>query len=185
MDVRILAATNINLWEAVEEKTFREDLYHRLSVFPIHVPPLPERKADVMLLAARFVEEANVEFNKQVEGISRGAMRRLMSYSWPGNVRELKNVIRRAVLLTDRVVLPRHISQSLRADSSGQEPEIEVDFDKKSFSLKDVVKKAARNMEKQVIIKALREAGGNKSKAARMLKIDRTSLYHKMKNLRL
>jgi len=185
VDVRILAATNVNLWKAVEKGTFREDLYHRLNEFPIFVPPLRERTGDIMFLTKRFREEANFEFNKQVESISRGAMNRLMSYSWPGNVRQLKNVIKRAVLLTDRVVLPRHISQSLGADSSDQEPDIEVDFEREGFSLKQVAKKAAEKAEKQVIVKALREAGGNKSKAARMLKIDRSALYYKIKKLGL
>jgi DNA-binding NtrC family response regulator len=185
VDVRILAATNLNLWKAVEKGVFREDLYHRLHEFPVQVPLLRERKADIMMLARRFVEEANFEFNKQVESISRGALNRLMSYSWPGNVRQLKNVIKRAVLLSDRVVLPRHVSQSLGADSSDREPDVEVDFSSEGFSLKQVAKKAAEKAEKQVIVKALREAGGNKSKAARMLKIDRSALYYKMKKLGL
>jgi DNA-binding NtrC family response regulator len=185
VDVRIVAATNLNLWKAVEKGTFREDLYHRLNEFPLHVPHLRERKADIMLLARRFVEEANFEFNKRVESISRGAMNRLMSYSWPGNVRQLKNVVKRAVLLADRTILPRHVSQSLGVDSAGEEPEAEVDPQRDGFSLKDVARRAAEKAEKQAITKALREAGGNKSKAARMLKIDRSALYYKIKKLGL
>ncbi len=185
VNVRIIAATNINLWEAVKDGTFREDLYYRLNEFPIRVPPLRERKADIMLLARRFIEEANFEFNKKVEGASSGALKQLMSYSWPGNVRELKNAVKRAVLLTDRLILPRHISLSLGADSLAQSPEAEGDFGKDGFSLKDIAKKAAQDAERRMITKALRVTGGNKSKAARMLKIDRSALYYKIKKMEL
>jgi DNA-binding NtrC family response regulator len=185
VDVRIIAATNIKLWQAVKDGMFREDLYHRLNEFPINVPPLRERKADIMFLARRFMEEANLEFNKKVESVSRGALSRLMSYSWPGNVRELKNVIKRAVLLADRAILPRHITLSLGADSADQSLDAEVDFAKRDFSLRTVARKAADDAERRVIEKALREAAGNKSKAARILKIDRSTLYHKMRSLDL
>ncbi|MDP2898925.1 MAG: sigma-54 dependent transcriptional regulator [bacterium] len=185
VNVRILAATNVNLRKAVEKGTFREDLYHRLNEFPVYVPALRERKADILILARRFLEEANFEFNRQVESISPGAMSRLMSYSWPGNVRQLKNVIKRVVLLADHVVLPRHIGQSLGADAAEEEAETEMGFDKDGVSLKEVSRKAAERAEKQVITKALREAGGNKSKAARMLKIDRSALYYKIRRLGL
>jgi len=185
VDVRIIAATNVALRRAVEEGTFREDLYHRVNEFPIHVPPLRDRKADIMLLARRFVEEGNFEFNKQVKSISRGAMRQLMNYSWPGNVRELKNAVKRAVLLAERAILPRHIALSLGADSSDRESDAEIGFGKEGFSLKTIARKAAEDAEKQVIAKALRETGGNKSKAARLLGIDRSALYHKMKKMGL
>ncbi len=185
VNVRIIAATNLNLQKAVEEGMFRQDLYHRLNEFPIRVPPLRERKADIMLLARRFIEEANFEFNKQAESISRGALRQLMTYSWPGNVRELKNAVKRAVLLADRVILPRHISLSLGVDSPDQTTETEIDLEKDGFSLKAVARKAAEDAEKQVIIKALRETAGNKSKAARILKMDRSALYYKIKKLGL
>lgn len=185
VNVRILAATNINLQKAVEEGTFREDLYHRLNEFPIRIPLLRERRADIMLLARRFVEEADFEFNKHVDSISRGAMKQLMNYSWPGNVRELKNVVKRAVLLADRAILPRHISLSLEADSSEHSLGTDIDFSSDSFSLKTVGKKAAEDAEKHAIAKALQKAQGNKSKAARLLRIDRATLYYKMRNLGL
>ena len=185
VNVRIIAATNVSLRKAVEGGTFREDLYHRLNEFPIEVPPIRERQSDTMLLARRFLGEANFEFNKEVQAISQGAMRQLMAYSWPGNVRELKNVIKRAVLLADRAILPRHVSLSLGADSLGKESDPEVDFGKDGFSLKAVSRKAAERAEKELLIKALRETGGNKSKAARVLKIDRSALYYKMRKLGL
>lgn len=185
VNVRIIAATNIDLQEAVKSGTFRKDLYHRVNEFPIHVPPLRERRPDIMLLVRRFIEEANFDFNKKVESVSSGALKQLMSYSWPGNVRELKNAIKRAVLLTDRIILPRHISLSLGADSSERSPESEVDFDKDGFSLRGAVKKATENVEREIIAKALEQAGGNKSKAARMLKMDRSALYYKIKKLGL
>ncbi len=185
VDVRIIAASNINLLEAVEKGTLRKDLYHRLNEFPINVTPLRERKADILWLARRFMEEANFEFNKQVESISRGAMSRLMTYSWPGNVRQLKNVIKRAVLLSDHVILPRHVSISLGADSADEQSDAEVDLSKGTLPLKAASRKAAEGAEKQAITRALREAGGNKSKAARLLQIDRSALYYKMKRLGL
>ncbi len=185
VNVRIIAAANTSLRKAVEERTFREDLFHRLNEFPIELPPIRERQADIMLLARRFLDESNFEFNKGVESISQGGMRQLLSYSWPGNVRELKNVIKRAVLLADRVILPRHISLSLGADLSEKQSDMEADFGKDGFSLKAASKKAAERAEKDLISKALRETGGNKSKAARLLKIDRSALYYKMRQLGL
>ena len=99
VDVRIIAATNRNLETAVEDKTFREDLYYRLNVFPIEIPPLRERVEDIPALVATFIDEFSHAFGKPIEPISKESMRELQGYSWPGNVRELRNVIERAVIL--------------------------------------------------------------------------------------
>ena len=110
VDVRIVAATNKELEAAVAEGAFRKDLYYRLKVFPIHLPPLRERRADIPLLAAHFIELFNREFKKQVQGIAADAEAMMMEYDWPGNVRELKNVIERAVILGGReTILAEHL----------------------------------------------------------------------------
>lgn len=164
VDVRIIAATNENLQDAIAEGRFREDLYHRLDEFPLTVPPLRQRPEDLALFARHFLSQANAELNKKVTGFSEKAMGLLRQYQWPGNLRELRNVIRRAVLVTrsneiTEETLPKILSESIAEESLAL------------HSDKD---------EKQQIEEALRMAKGNKSKAARLLKIDRKTLYNKM-----
>jgi Nif-specific regulatory protein len=158
-DVRVIAATNKNLEDAVETETFRGDLYYRLNVFPIYLPPLRERKTDILLLADYFLEKYSRENNKEVLRLSTPAIDMLMDYHWPGNVRELENCIERAVLLCEgKVIHSYHLPPTLQTGTeSGTLPAV---------SLEDAV----ANLEKEMIIDALKNTRGNISAAAKVLK---------------
>ena len=165
VDVRVIAATNKNLTEEMKKGTFREDLYYRLNVIPILVPPLRERKDDIPLLAAHFLKKLNKEKGKEISAISPEVMEILMAYSWPGNVRELENVIEHASIIAkqDRVI-PKDLPPYLL-----QQPQPA----QRLVSLQD--------HEKDVILRTLKETGWNKHKTAKSLKITRSTLYGKMK----
>lgn len=171
-DVRIIAATNRNLEQAVEEGAFRGDLYYRLNVFPIYLPPLRERKTDILLLAEYFLEKYSNENHKKIRRLSTPAIDMLVSYHWPGNVRELENCIERAVLLCDQgVIHSYHLPPTLQTgEHSGTLP---------AFSLDDAV----NNLEKEMIIDALKNTSGNISLAAEMLKSTVRKVSYKMKTL--
>jgi len=159
-DVRVIAATNRKLEELIEQERFRQDLYYRLNVFPIHIPPLRERKTDILLLADFFVERYNKANHKSVKRISTPAIDMLMSYHWPGNVRELENCMERAVLLSsDEVIHGHHLPPTLQtADATGT-------------SHPGTLPGNLGSMEKNLILDALKAARGNKAKAARTLGI--------------
>ncbi len=160
-NVRIIAATNKNLEEAMEAGNFREDLYYRLNVFPIFLPPLRERPTDIILFAEHFLERYCKENNKKIRGISQPAVDLLMQHHWPGNVRELQNCIERAVLVCDEDVLrAHHMPPTLQYSRSGSD-----DNGRKSFSLADAVAR----LERELIEEALRESKGNQTKAAKLL----------------
>ncbi len=166
VDIRVVTATNEDLAQAVKEGNFREDLYHRLNEFSIKVPSLKERKEDLMIFAEHFLEEANLELEKNVVGFTDEAVQAFKNYNWPGNLRELKNMVKRAVLLSqgDLIpvkVLPHEISTATKSET-----------DYGLFRNKN---------EEQLILDALEKSGGNKSKAARLLSIDRKTLYNKLK----
>jgi len=165
VDVRIISATNEDLVKAVEKGTFREDLYHRLNEFSIHIPSLHERKEDLFLFTEFFLAEANKSLNKNVLGFSKEVSLAFKKYAWPGNLRELKNVIKRSVLLTQGDYIPLDVipREVLVTASSTNDK----DFNKDSN-------------EKQLILNALKEADQNKSKAARLLNITRKTLYNKI-----
>lgn len=176
VNVRIIVASNDDLQEAVRLGKFREDLFHRLNEFSIHVAPLFERAKDLPLFANQFLKQANRELNKKIVGFSNDVMDVFNQYTWPGNVRELRNVIRRAVLVEQSATisirsLPSEIiSNSLRKqDSNGPASQPE--------KLKDLKEMA----EKELIINTLEKVRFNKSKAAVLLNIDRKTLYNKMK----
>ena len=157
-DVRVIAATNKNLEEAIKKETFRGDLYYRLNVFPIFLPPLRERKTDILLLADYFLETYAKENNKKIKRFSTPAIDMLMNYHWPGNVRELENCIERAVLLCEEgVIHSYHLPPTLQ---TGHESDTLP-----SSSLEEAVAK----LEKEMIIDALKNTRGNVSKAAEML----------------
>jgi DNA-binding NtrC family response regulator len=161
--VRILAATNQDLKKAISENRFREDLFYRLNVISIHVPPLRERKEDVPLLAKAFIHRYCLELNKEPVQITSPAMQLLMDYDWPGNVRELENVIERALVI-------------------GRGLEIVTDdlpFSRKELGTEEFPK-SLKLMEKMHIKKILEEMDWNISKAARVLEIDRQTLYNKI-----
>ena len=164
IDIRLVAATNENLEQAVAEGRFREDLYHRLSEFTIYMPQLSERGTDLYLFADLFVRLANEELSRHVEGFDARAAEKLASYSWPGNLRELNNVVKRAVLMARGAFITQD-ELSAAMGPVRQEP---------ITALHD------SDAERQRILNALQQCGGNKSKAARMLGIDRKTLYNKL-----
>jgi Nif-specific regulatory protein len=159
VDVRVIAATNKNLEQSIEDETFRGDLYYRLNVFPIYMPPLRERKTDILLLADYFLEKYSKENHKNIRRFSTPAIDMMMNYHWPGNVRELENCIERAVLLCDEgVIHSYHLPATLQTGSeSGTLP---------AHSLEEAV----ANLEKEMIIDALKNTRGNITTAAQLLK---------------
>lgn len=184
IDVRIIAATNTILSDEVKKGRFREDLYHRLNEFSVNLPSLRERQEDIPLLARYFLEEANQELNKKIEGISGEAMKSLLNYHWPGNVRELRNEIRKAVLLTDSNYIGEFNLLPVDVASNLERYDLLTDLDK-GISLREITRKTAEKVEKEIIKRALAKAKNNKVKAAKILKIDRMTLYSKIKSLGL
>lgn len=181
VDIRIIAASNKNLEASVADKTFREDLYYRLSVFPLIIPPLRERREDIPALVEHFIAKFSLEMNIPKKNISQDAIDLLMSYSWKGNVRELENVIERALILCDGDTIAEkelRLSPSGYADS-GLET-IPLDG-----SLDDAAKAALRIAESKRIKKALEDTGGNKSRAAEILKVSYKTLLTKIKDYRI
>ena len=170
VNVRLIAATNKDMEKAIHDGTFREDLYYRLNVFTIFVPPLRERKADLLLLADHFLEKFSREHGKVIKRISTPAIDMLTAYHWPGNVRELENALERAVLVCDSAVIHgHHLPPSLQtADSSGTVTRV---------SLKDAV--AA--YERDLILDALKTTRGNRAKAARLLDTTERILNYKVR----
>jgi Nif-specific regulatory protein len=161
-DIRVVAATNGDLATLIAEGRFREDLYYRLNVFPIHVPPLRERTSDILLLADFFVEKYAKANGKAVSRISTPAIDMLMSYHWPGNVRELENCIERAVLLaTGDVIHARHLPPTLQMPEAGR------------ITGGGTLQSALDNLERDLIVDALKASRGNKTEAARALGITR------------
>jgi DNA-binding NtrC family response regulator len=172
VDVRIIAATNKDLSTLVNAGQFRKDVYYRLKVMVIEMPPMRERGEDILLLANLFIEENNKELGKNVTGISEAALGYLLNYRWPGNVRELKNIIERAMILTNgSQILPDHLPIELR---KGQGEGVE---DRTS----DTENLALETVERRHIEDVLTLMEGNKSKAARMLGISRSTLREKLK----
>ena len=188
IDIRVIVAGNEKLEDLVKSGQFRQDLYHRLNEFLIEIPPLMKRKADIAFLCKRFIDITNVELNKQVRGVSQAATELLHAYDWPGNVRELKNVIKRAVLLANDLIEPEHLPapigcspQTITTKALDKEVAAATAGFNKDFSLKKIVKKNINDIERKVIIEALIQTGGNKSKAAKMLSIDYKTMYYKIK----
>ena len=167
VDIRVVTATNEDLSNAVKEGDFREDLYHRLNEFSIKIPALRERKEDLMLFANHFLDEANKDLEKNVLGFTDKAIDAFKNYNWPGNLRELRNMVKRAVLLTQEDLIPLKVLPHEIATSSRS-----TENDYGLFKNKN---------EEQLILDALEKTDGNKSKAARMLSIDRKTLYNKLK----
>jgi DNA-binding NtrC family response regulator len=180
VDVRLLAATNQDLEALVREKRFREDLYFRLKVFPLQLPPLRRRREDIALLAAHFVEQMNRRLSRNLKGVSHATLQLMREYDWPGNVRELRNVIERGVLLAPGdQILPAHLPAELRrsADEPAPAGGSAVSLPTGGVSLAAV--------EKRLIEEALEKAGGNQVRAARMLEISRDTLRYRMKKFGL
>jgi len=179
VDIRVIAATNQDLDELVKQGRFREDLYYRLNVIPIHIPPLRERRSDIPLLILHFLKVFNTLRGGRVEGFSPEAMNLLMEYDWPGNVRELENLVERLVVLKgEGMVQPEDLPEKIR---EGELIPSQRGGEKGTVNLS----RAVSEFEKQLIIDALRKANGVKSEAAKLLGIKRTTLLEKMKRQKI
>ncbi len=177
VDVRIIASTNKNLKEEIKNGKFREDLYYRLKVIPIFIPPLRARKGDILILANYFINKFNQEFRKEVNGLSSKAEKALLTYSWPGNVRELKNVIERAIILESKdKILIEHLPIEVLEDVPVKE-EKQLDFILPENGLSLEV------LEKTLLIQALNKTSGNQSKAAKLLGLSRYALRYRLKKI--
>jgi len=173
VDVRVIAATNRDLEEEVKAGRFREDLFYRLQVMPIHLPALRERRGDVPLLAGFFIDRFNTEFKKRVRGLSSAATELLEQYQWPGNVREMRNAIERAMLLTDRDRLePQDFTTLTRTVSAAQ-----FKLPPEGVNIEDV--------ERQLLAQALERAKGNQTQAAQLLGINRDQVRYRIEKFGL
>jgi two-component system response regulator HydG len=216
LDVRIIIASNEKLWEAAQKGKFREDLFHRFNEFTIDVPPLRQRKEDIMVFARHFLHKANESLGKKIRGFSPEVEDIFRNYVWHGNLRELKNVVKRSALLTDGDFiedrsLPFEISnyRKLQFDQNNEQPVAEPVLNTTSYApverersmmpvtagaggfdgmmsskkpiFENSLKEASIDLEYEMILKALKETNFNKSKAAKLLNIDRKTLYNKIK----
>jgi len=173
VDVRVIAASNMDLKKATEKKAFREDLFYRLSVFPVTIPPVRERHQDILDLADHFIKKYCREMKKPEKSLSREAAKLLDKYHWPGNVRELENTIERAIILCEgKKIQPEHLAIRI------QNSEIRL---REGAGLKEVGQHAQAEAERSLIQRILNETRGNKRKAAQILKIDYTTLFEKLK----
>jgi len=174
IDVRVIAATSKNLEDEAKNGTFREDLFFRLNVMPIQLPPLKDRPEDIPILSQHFINRFNISLEKNIKGITPAAMSILLKYHWPGNVRELGNVIERAAVLAEETILvPENFPLDL--GESSEREKMEDFFDGHSL------KAAQKIMEKRLITKALQATNGNRTKASRILEISHPSLLSKIK----
>ena len=182
IDARVVAATNRDLKRAIASREFREDLYYRLNVFPIHLPPLRERREDIPPLLDHFLKRFSREFHKTIREVSRDALDLLMRYHWPGNVRELRNLVERiCIMQQDEVIrpecLPKEIFGEVPRRLEGVPPEIP--------SAGIDLEKLVENLERELIGKALTATGGNVAKTARLLNVARGTLRYKLEKYRL
>jgi two-component system, NtrC family, response regulator AtoC len=175
VDVRIVSATNKDLLKGIEERTFRNDLYYRIQVIPIFLPPLRERKDDVLPLAEHFIAHFNREFGKHVRGVSKMAEKFLIEYSWPGNIRELKNIIERAIILeSEETLLLEHLPQEIvsKVGGTGSGP-LSFNLPPEGIDIEDV--------ERELIRQALEVSEGNQSRAAKKLNLGIDAFRYRMK----
>ncbi len=179
VDVRIISATNEDLMEDVNAGSFREDLYHRINGFKIFIPPLRQRKSDILTFASQFREDANMDFGKRVTGFDDEVQEVFQRYPWPGNIRELENVVHRCVLLEQgREIGIDTLPGEIRQYSAEPEPVGDL---KSSANRQVSLKKAAMMAERNAIIAALKDSANNKSRAAQILQVDRKTLYNKIR----
>jgi DNA-binding NtrC family response regulator len=181
-DVRIVVASNTVLEDEVRAGRFRADLFHRLNEFKIYLLPLRERKEDILFLAERFRHETNEELAKHTSCFSREAQAYLLSYTWEGNVRELRNVVRRAVLLSNDIIELKHVQQVLGLMTEAAPAGLNLPIHKlyQGYGLHEVVHEVAAHLEKSLIEHVLEETRGNKSQAAKRLQIGYKTLYRKL-----
>ncbi len=182
INVRIIAATNADLKGALERKEFREDLYYRLNVFPIHIPPLRERREDIPLLLEYFLQRFSREFNKSMRSFSREALDLMTRYHWPGNVRELRNVVERICIMYNvEKILPAHLPRETWGESPQSEMPFDYEIPPEGIILDDVV----GQVEKELVEKAFKITGGNVAKTARILNVPRGTLRYKLEKYQL
>jgi len=174
VDTRVLAATNKNLEKAVREGSFRKDLYHRLNIVNIFVPPLRERRDDIPVLCEYFVEKYNRKYNRKTKAVSGNLMKVFGDYDWPGNVRELENMVRRVVVLRDEGRILEELARECRKRNELATP---------ASGLKHLSKEKAREVEKETILKAMDETNWNRRKAAQLLGINYKTLLYKLKKI--
>jgi two-component system response regulator HydG len=191
LDVRIVVATNENLSDSIQKGRFREDLYHRFNEFSIHLPPVSQRGKDIMVFANNFLKSANEELGRNVTSFSAEVEECFLNYNWPGNVRELKNVVRRATLMAENEeiqlkALPLEISTYAKGSTLGTTTTSEDTLTRVEKSIKPRdLKNAALEAEYDAILSVLREVNFNKTKAAKILNIDRKTLYNKIKAINI
>ena len=186
IDVRILAATNKNLEQGVQDKSFREDLYYRLNVIPIHLSPLRDRRDDVPLLADHFLVKARESMGRNITKIADEAIEMLTNYDWPGNVRELENVIERAVALeVTSVILPERLPEKLRdfgkVPAGGAPASEDEEFPEEGIDFADRV----ANVERQLLSSAMKHAGSVQTKAAKLLRMNLRSFRYLLQKYNL
>jgi transcriptional regulator with PAS, ATPase and Fis domain len=182
VDVRIIAATSSNLEQMVKEGEFREDLYYRLNVIPVNLPPLRERREDIPLLIQRFVTQFCETHKMDLKDVSPQVMKALMAYEWPGNVRQLENIVERMVALTGSrtAIMPTDLPPEIqKADALNYVPLIEIPEEGINFT------NVVTDMERELILQSLRKANGNKKLAAKLLNLKRTTLIEKIKRIGL
>jgi DNA-binding NtrC family response regulator len=188
VDVRVVAATNRNLKAAVAARQYREDLYFRLSVFPISIPPLRERPGDIQMLARFFIERFCRDLNKKPLALAPSAIEQLLAYSWRGNVRELQNCIERAVILTEGdTIHSRHLNLTMHnsdpaVTSEDADPWLQIDL---SGSMADASRRVLADVERRKIVQALKEASGNPGLAAEILQVSFKTLQAKLKDYQI
>ncbi|MEK4200640.1 sigma 54-interacting transcriptional regulator [Cytobacillus sp. FSL K6-0265] len=183
INVRIITATNVNLEKAIANGGFREDLYYRLNRMPIHIPSLRKRKEDIPLLVDRLIEKINIEYGRNVEGVTEEAMKVLMAYDWPGNVRELDNIIGRAIIFMgyQTHIDSEHVSTLTNSDIPVlADSEMHV-----SIQQGEPLAKQLEGFEKEIITKAMKQAGGNKTQAAKDLGLSVRNLYYKLEKYQI
>ena len=177
INVRIIAATNADIKGALERKQFREDLYYRLNVFPIHLPPLRDRREDVPVLLEYFLQRFSKEFNKLIKSFSREAIDLMMRYHWPGNVRELRNVVERICIMHNvEQIKAEHLPREIWGDAPQSEVSFNFEIPPKGIVLEDVV----GQVERELVEKAYKITGGNVAKTARILNVPRGTLRYKL-----
>ena len=185
VDVRLVTATNRDLGQQVQQGAFREDLYYRLNVVPIRLPPLRERADDIPMLVEHILARYALRLGRSVEGVTQDALDVMLRYAWPGNIRELENVIERTVLFCDsEVIAAADLPPEIKDEAAGHSMSVAIP-PVGVTGLKDAVKLTTRRLEREMIERALGETGGNVTRAARKLEISRKSLQTKMKELGL
>ncbi|HEY5672548.1 MAG TPA: sigma-54 dependent transcriptional regulator [Malonomonas sp.] len=182
INVRIIAATNADIKGALDRKEFREDLYYRLNVFPIHLPPLRERREDVPVLLEYFLQRFSKEFNKSMKGFSRDSLDLMMRYHWPGNVRELRNVVERICIMHNvEQIKAEHLPREIWGEAPQSEVSFNFEIPPEGIVLDDVV----GQVEKELVEKAYKITGGNVAKTARILNVPRGTLRYKLEKYEL